>query len=43
VHQLPITDQEVPLIPWAQWVPHEEEITDTFVKFMQRVMAAKAA
>jgi pimeloyl-ACP methyl ester carboxylesterase len=43
VHQLPITDQEVPLIPWAQWVLHEEEITDTFVKFMQRAMAAKAA
>ena len=43
VHQLPITDQEMPLIPWTQWAPHEDEIANTFVKFMQRVMAAKAA
>jgi pimeloyl-ACP methyl ester carboxylesterase len=43
VHQLPIKDQEVPLIPFPEWGPYEEEIADTFVKFMQRVMAAKAA
>jgi pimeloyl-ACP methyl ester carboxylesterase len=41
VHQLPITDQELPLIPWSQWAPHEDEIANTFVKFMQRVMAAE--
>jgi hypothetical protein len=43
VHQLPIKDQEVPLIPFPEWGPYEEEIADTFVNFMQRVMAAKAA
>jgi pimeloyl-ACP methyl ester carboxylesterase len=41
VHQLPITDKEVPLIPFPEWGPYEEEIADTFVKFMQRVTAEK--
>ena len=41
VHQLPITDQEVPLIPFPEWGPHEEEIARTFVDFMQRAMAAE--
>jgi hypothetical protein len=43
LHQLPIKDQEVPLIPFPDWGPYEEEIADTFVKFMQRVVAAKSA
>jgi pimeloyl-ACP methyl ester carboxylesterase len=43
VHQLPITDKEVPLIPFPEWAPYEEEIADTFVKFMQRVMTEKTA
>jgi pimeloyl-ACP methyl ester carboxylesterase len=43
VHQLPITDKEVPLIPFPEWGPYEEEIADTFVKFMQRVVAEKTA
>ena len=43
VHQLPIKDQEVPLIPFPEWGPYEEEIADTFVKFMQRVVAEKTA
>jgi pimeloyl-ACP methyl ester carboxylesterase len=43
LHQLPIKDQDVPLIPFPEWGPYEEEIADTFVKFMQRVVAAKAA
>jgi pimeloyl-ACP methyl ester carboxylesterase len=43
VHQLPITDKEVPLIPWTEWTPYEDEIADTFVKFMQRVVAEKTA
>jgi len=41
VHQLPITDQEVPLIPFPEWAPYEEEIARTFVDFMQRAMAAE--
>jgi pimeloyl-ACP methyl ester carboxylesterase len=43
VHQLPITDKEVPLIPFPEWGSYEEEIADTFVKFMQRVVAEKTA
>ena len=38
-HQLPIEDQDVPLIPFDEWAPHEAEITDTFVGFMKRVDA----
>ena len=40
VHQLPITDQEVPLIPFPDWGPYEEEIARTFVDFMRRTEAA---
>lgn len=39
VHQLPITDQEVPLIPFPEWGGYEEEIACTFVDFMQRNVA----
>jgi len=41
VHQLPITDQEVPLIPFPEWGPYEEEIARTFVDFMNRTVAAE--
>jgi hypothetical protein len=41
VHQLPIKDQEVPLIPFPEWGPYEEEIARVFVNFMQRAMAAE--
>jgi pimeloyl-ACP methyl ester carboxylesterase len=41
VHQLPITDQEVPLIPFPEWGPYEEEIARTFVDFMQRAVASE--
>ncbi len=41
VHQLPITDQEVPLIPFPEWGPYEEEIARTFVGFMQRAVATE--
>jgi pimeloyl-ACP methyl ester carboxylesterase len=36
LHQLPITDQDVPLIPFPDWAPYEEEIARVFVDFMQR-------
>ena len=29
LHQLPIEDQEVPLIPYPDWAPHEDEIAQT--------------
>jgi pimeloyl-ACP methyl ester carboxylesterase len=41
LHQLPITDQDVPLIPFPEWGPYEEEIARVFVGFMQRVVAAE--
>jgi pimeloyl-ACP methyl ester carboxylesterase len=37
LHRLPITDQDVPLIPFEQWAPYEEEIARVFVDFMKRV------
>lgn len=43
VHQLPITDQEVPLIPFPEWGPYEDEIARTFVDFMQRNIAPERA
>jgi pimeloyl-ACP methyl ester carboxylesterase len=41
LHQLPTTDQEVPLIPWPEWTRYEEEIARVFVDFMQRAVAAE--
>jgi hypothetical protein len=41
VHQLPIADQEVPLIPFPDWGAYEAEIADVFVRFMQRSIAAE--
>ncbi len=42
LHELPIEDQDVPLIPFAEWAPYEDEITSVFVEFMQRVDATPA-
>jgi pimeloyl-ACP methyl ester carboxylesterase len=36
LHRLPITDQDVALIPFDQWAPYEEEITRAFAGFMKR-------
>ena len=43
LHRLPITDQDVPLIPFPDWAPYEEEIVRVFVKFMNGVMAGEKA
>lgn len=37
LHELPITDQEVPLIPYPEWAEHEPEIARAFVEFMRQV------
>jgi pimeloyl-ACP methyl ester carboxylesterase len=37
IHQLPITDQDVPLIPFPDWAPYEPEIARVFADFMRRV------
>ncbi len=42
LHELPIADQDVPLIPFGEWAPHEEEITRVFVDFIMRVDAHHA-
>jgi pimeloyl-ACP methyl ester carboxylesterase len=39
LHELPITDQDVPLIPFEEWAPYEPEIAAVFVDFMRRVIA----
>jgi len=36
LHKLPITDQDVPLIPYPEWAPYEQEIVDTFLDFLRR-------
>ena len=42
LHRLPIEDQDVPLIPFPEWAPHEAEIARTFADFMARTIAAEA-
>jgi pimeloyl-ACP methyl ester carboxylesterase len=42
LHELPITDQDVALIPFEQWAPYEEEITRVFADFMRRVESRRA-
>lgn len=37
LHELPITDQDVPLIPFEGWAPYEEEIARVFADFMRQV------
>jgi pimeloyl-ACP methyl ester carboxylesterase len=36
LHPLPIKDQEVPLIPFPDWAPHEPEIARVFIETMRR-------
>ena len=37
IHELPITDQDVPLIPFEDWAPYEAEIAEVFTGFMRRI------
>jgi len=37
LHQLPIEDQEVPLINYTEWAPYENEIAQTFLELMRKV------
>ena len=36
LHQLPITDQEVPLINYTEWAPYEDEIARVFVDHLRK-------
>jgi pimeloyl-ACP methyl ester carboxylesterase len=40
LHRLAIEDQDVPLIPFPDWAPYFEEITDVFARFIARVEQA---
>jgi pimeloyl-ACP methyl ester carboxylesterase len=42
LHQLPITDKDVDLIPWPEWAPLEPEIAGTFIDFMRKREKAAA-
>lgn len=37
--QLPITDQDIPLIPFTEWAEHVPAITQAYVDFMRRTEA----
>ena len=39
LHQLPIKDQEIPLINYTEWAPQEDEIARTFLETMRRADA----
>jgi pimeloyl-ACP methyl ester carboxylesterase len=39
IHNLPIEDQDVPVISFDQWSIHEAEITDVFSRFMKEIIA----
>jgi pimeloyl-ACP methyl ester carboxylesterase len=40
--ELPITDQDIPLIPFTEWAQHEPAITAAYVDFMRRVEGASS-
>jgi pimeloyl-ACP methyl ester carboxylesterase len=42
LHELPITDQDVELLPWTEWSHLEPEIAATFIDFMRRNEKAAA-
>ncbi len=42
LHQLPIEDQDVPLIAFPEWSAYEPEIARVFAEFMARTVAAES-
>jgi pimeloyl-ACP methyl ester carboxylesterase len=42
LHQLPIKDLEVPLVPFPDWAAHYDEIARVFIETMQRAAALSA-
>ena len=43
LHRLPITDQDVALIPFTEWAPYEEEIAGAFTRFIAQVVQGDKA
>jgi pimeloyl-ACP methyl ester carboxylesterase len=42
LHRLPIEDQDVPLIPFPEWAPYEDEIADAFAGFIAQASLVPA-
>jgi hypothetical protein len=42
LHQLPIEDLDVPLVPYSEWAPYEDEIAQTFVDLMRKAQASQS-
>ena len=43
LHELPIRDQDAPLVPFEEWAPYEDEIAGVFAAFIERVGKTRAA
>ncbi|WP_350295904.1 alpha/beta hydrolase [Limnohabitans sp. Rim8] len=41
--ELPIKDQDVPLLPFSDWAPHEETLASVFADFMNKVQGSAQA
>ena len=39
LYRLPIEDRDVPLLPFSDWAPHEDELATALAAFMRRVLA----
>lgn len=42
LHELPIADQDIAIIPFEDWAPYEEEIARVFVDFMRGIALRRA-
>ena len=38
MHQLPIEDRDIPLIPFSEWADYEDEISQVFARFITEVI-----
>ena len=43
LYELPIQDQDVPLLPFSDWAPHEETLAGVFADFMNKVQGSAQA
>jgi pimeloyl-ACP methyl ester carboxylesterase len=41
LHRLPVTDQDIPLIPFPEWGQYENEIASAFAEFMRRTIVSQ--
>jgi pimeloyl-ACP methyl ester carboxylesterase len=42
LYRLPIVDEDVPLLPFSAWAPHEDELAGALARFMHNVVAGRA-